>query len=248
MEVMKAIVLCAGRGGRLFPLTKDRPKCLLQFGDKTVLECCLESLKSRGIQDVVLVTGYKKEAIEVLVKEKGYQGISFVFNEKYADTNTAYSLNLALKEVDADFILINGDVLFDPTILDGLVNHSAENCIAVDTDIILGAEEIKVKAADGRVKRIGKDVDPRQSLGEAIGLYKIDRNLIGELTRIYDDLERRGENHHFFEKGFEEICRRSDEDGRFFGIFLTGHKPWVEIDTVEDFLYATREIFPKLCG
>jgi len=245
---MKAIVLCAGRGGRLFPLTKDRPKCLLQFGAKTILECCLENLKSKGILDVVLVTGYMKEAVEALVREKGYRGVSFVFNEKYAVTNTAFSLNRALKEVDTDFILINGDVLFDRAILDGLLNHPAENCIAVDADILLDVEEIKVKAADGRVERIGKEVDPGKSLGEAIGLYKIGRNLIGELALIYDDLERRGENHHFFEKGFEEICRQPAVDGRFFGIFLTDHKPWVEIDTAEDFQYATREIFPKLCG
>lgn len=245
---MKAVVLCAGRGGRLLPLTKDRPKCLLQFGEKTVLECCLENLKSEGIEDVVLVTGYKTEAVEALVREKGYQHASFIVNERYAVTNTAYSLNLALKRMDADFILINGDVLFDRAILEGLLKHPAGNCIAVDPDIPLDAEEIKVKAADGRVEKISKEVDPGQSLGEAIGLYKISRGFIRELSRIYDDLERRGENHHFFEKGFEEICRRSAGDGRSFGIFLTDHRPWVEIDTVEDFLYATREVFPKLCG
>jgi choline kinase len=245
---MKAVVLCAGRGGRLYPLTKDRPKCLLQFGEKTVLECCLENLKSAGIQDVVLVTGYKKESVEALVKEKRYQGVSFVLNEQYAITNTAYSLNLALKKMDSDFILVNGDVLFDRAILEGLLNHPVENCIAVDADIALDAEEIKVKAADGRVERIGKDVDPGQSLGEAIGLYKVSRGLIQELALIYDDLEKRGENHHFFEKGFEEICQRSASDGRAFGIFLTDHRAWVEIDTVEDFLYATRKVFPKLCG
>jgi choline kinase len=118
----------------------------------------------------------------------------------------------------------------------------------VDPNIPLDAEEIKVKATDGRVEKISKEVDPGQSLGEAIGLYKISRSLIWELSRIYDDLERKEENHHFFEKGFETICRRSAGDGRSFGIFLTDHKPWVEIDTVEDFLYATREVFPKLCG
>jgi len=248
METMKAVVLCAGRGGRLYPLTKDGPKCLLRFGEKTVLECCLENLKSAGILDVVLVTGYKTDAVETLVKEKDYQRVSFVFNEKYAVTNTAYSLNLALKKMDADFILINGDVLFDRAILEGLLKHPAGNCIAVDPDIPLDAEEIKVKAADCRVEKISKEVDPRQSLGEAIGLYKISRGLIRELSRIYDDLERRGENHHFFEKGVETICQRSAGDGRSFGIFLTDHRPWVEIDTVEDFLYATREVFPKLCG
>lgn len=245
---MKAVVLCAGRGGRLFPLTKDGPKCLLQFGQKTILDCCLENLKAAGIEDVVLVAGYKKEAIEAKVREKHYDRVSFVVNEQFAVTNTAYSLNLALKGMDADFILINGDVLFDRAILEGLIRHPARNCIAVDPDIALDAEEIKVKATDGRVEQISKELDPAQSLGEAIGLYKISREIVHDLSAIYEDLEKRGENHHYFEKGFEKICQQPAADGRFFGIVLTGHRPWVEIDTIEDFLYAAREIFSKLCG
>lgn len=245
---MKAVILCAGRGGRLFPLTKDRPKCLLEFGPTTVLECCLDNLNAAGIRDTLLVTGYKKEAVEALVKSKGYTHVAFVVNEKFGTTNTAYSLNLALKSVDSDFILVNGDVLFNPSILESLLRHPGRNCIAVDSDIALDSEEIKVKARDGRVEKIGKEVDPRQSLGEAIGLYKIGRDLVGELTGIYDDLERRGEWHHFFEIGFDILCRRSQGDGRGFGIVLTERRPWVEIDTIEDFVHAEREIFPKLRG
>ena len=245
---MKAVILCAGRGGRLFPLTNDKPKCLLEFGKKTVLEHCLENLSLGGIRDVVLVTGYKKEAIEALIKEKGYQRISFVFNKKFAVTNTAYSLNLALPKMDDDFILINGDVLYDRAILEGLLRHPDKNCIVVDPTIALDTEEIKVRAVNGRVEKISKVVDPGQSLGEAIGLYKISRDLIKDLSRIYDELEKRGEYHHFFEKGFEAICDRAAGDGQYFGICLTDHRPWAEIDTIEDFLYATREIFPKLHG
>lgn len=245
---MKAIILCAGRGGRLYPLTKDKPKCLLEFGAKTVLECCLENLRSAGIQDILLVTGYKKESVEALVRSRDFGRVAFVVNEKFGTTNTAYSLNLALKSVDSDFILINGDVLFDRAILEGLLRHPDKNCIAVDADIALDSEEIKVEARQGRVEKIGKELDPRQSLGEAIGLYKIGRDLIGELAAIYDDLERRGEWHHFFEKGFDILCQRFQGDGRGFGLVLTERRPWVEIDTIEDFLYAEREIFPKLCG
>ena len=245
---MKAVILCAGRGGRLFPMTKDRPKCLVRFGDKTILEYCLENLNSVGIRDVLLVTGYKKEAIETLVREKKYHQVSFVYNEKFSITNTAYSLNLALKEMDSDFVLINGDVLFDKAILQGLLRHPDKNCIVVDPRIALNTEEVKVRASHGRVEKISKEVYPEQSLGEAIGIYKISRDLIQELSRIYDYLERHGELHHFFEKGFEAICDQPSRDGRYFGIFLTDERPWVEIDTIEDYLYARREIFPKLCG
>lgn len=245
---MKAIVLCAGRGGRLRPLTEDIPKCLLNIGGKTILECCLENLRASGIQDIILVTGYMKELVEKHVNEKRYQGISFVYNERYAGTNTAYSLNLALKEMDADFIIINGDVLFDKTILEDLIQHPTKNCIAVDADILLDQEEIKVIAQNGHVEKISKELDPRRSLGEAIGLYKISRVLIPDLIRLYDGLEVRGELHHFFEKGFDKICKDGGGEDRLFGISFTHRRPWVEIDTIEDFDYARREIFPRICG
>jgi choline kinase len=244
---MKAIILCAGKGGRLRPLALDRPKCLLKFGEKTILECCLESLYASGIQDVVLVTGYKKELVEDLIMAKRYRGVAFVDNENFGRTNTAYSLHIALKAMDSDFILINGDVLFDREILVDLINHPDQNCIAVDRDISLDSEEIKVIARDGRVKKISKEADPAESLGEAIGLYKISCGLIPDLIRIYDELERRGEIHHFFEKGFEKICDEDGGDGRSFGISFTNRRPWVEIDTIEDFQYARREVFPRLC-
>jgi choline kinase len=244
---MKAIVLCAGRGGRLRPLTDDRPKCLLAFGDRTILECCLDKMKSVGIRDVVLVTGYKKEMIEQLVLEKSLNGVAYVHNADYAGTNTAVSLNLALKVVDDDFILANGDVLFDAEILGDLLRYPGPHCIAVDTDIPLDREEIKVIARKGRVAKIGKDLDPEHSLGEAIGLYKVGRGLIPDLIRIYDDLECRGEFHHFFEKGFERVCEEGG-DARIFGLSATAGRPWVEIDTHKDFDYARREIFPRVCG
>jgi len=244
---MKAIVLCAGRGGRLRPLTDDRPKCLLAFGNRTILECCLDKMRSVGISDIVLVTGYKKEMIESLIREKSTDGVVYVHNVDYAGTNTAVSLNLALKVVDDDFILANGDVLFDVEILGDLLRYPHPHCIAVDTDIPLDREEIKVIARDGRVAKIGKELDPKLSLGEAIGLSKVGRGLIPDLIRIYDDLERRGEFHHFFEKGFDRVCAEGG-NGRFFGLSATAGRPWVEIDTHEDFDYARREIFPRVCG
>lgn len=245
-ERLKGIVLCAGRGLRLGNLTDGRPKCLLPFAGRTILDFCLDSFQAAGIDEVVLVTGYGRELVERLVAERGDRKVTFVVNARFAETNTAFSLNLALRAVDAGFILANGDVLFDPGILRDVILHPAANCLAVDTDIALDVEEIKVVAREGRVAEIGKELDPRRSLGEAIGLNKVSRGLIGELRRIYDDLERRGELHHFFEKGFARICAEAGAEDRSFGIVPTARRPWVEIDTPEDFAYAQREVAPRL--
>jgi len=243
---IQGIVLCAGRGGRLRPFTDDTPKCLLSFGGKTILERCLDGLRAAGVGDIILVTGYHRELIERFCEERGYPGIMFVVNEAYARTNTAVSLNLALKRTASDVVVVNGDVLFDPSILADLVALPASHGAAVDADISLDGEEIKVIVRGGRIVKIGKDLDPKDSLGEAIGMYKIGRAAIGDLIRIYDDLESMGELQHFFEKGFDLLNGHGSGDERSFGVFLTRGRPWVEIDTLEDYRYAERDIAPRL--
>jgi choline kinase len=227
-------------------LTADQPKCLVDVGGRTILEFCLANLVAAGIVEVVLVTGYKSELVERLALDKCRTRVTFVQNEEYARTNTAVSLNLALKRMDSDFVLVNGDVLFDRGILDDLLRDPARNCLVVDPDVALDGEEVKVIARDGRVEKVGKDADPARSLGEAIGLNKIGRDLIPELVAIYDGLEKRGEVGHYFEKGFDVICGRGGADGRAFGVCLTRRRPWAEIDTLEDYEYAVREIAPRL--
>lgn len=233
--------MCAGKGNRLYPLTKDKPKCLLSLGEKTILEHIIENFNIAGIEEIFLVTGYNRDLIEDLVKKRQFSGIRFIVNEKFAETNTAFSLNLALKEIDSDFILLNGDVVFDKDILIELISHTEENCVVVDNTVNLNEEEVKVIALDGHIQRVGKEFDPKDCLGEAIGMNKISRSLIPWLSQVFDDLEDKGEFQHFFEKGFDRICENS---GRF-GIMLT-NKAWIEIDTIDDFYHAQNKIFPKI--
>jgi choline kinase len=243
---MKAVVLCAGAGRRLRPLTDDRPKCLVEVGGRTILESCLANLAAAGIVEVVLVTGYMSDLVERYARERSRAHVTFVRNEDFASTNTAVSLNLALGGMDSDFALVNGDVLFDRGILEDLLRHPTRHCLAVDPDISLGEEEVKVVVRGGRVVKVGKDADPALSLGEAIGLNKIGLDIVPELAAVYAGLERRGELGHYFEKGFDEICGKGGAGGHAFGAVLTGRRPWVEIDTLEDYEYAVKEIAPRL--
>jgi len=243
---IQGIVLCAGRGGRLSPLTDALPKCLLTFDGRTILERCLEGLRSAGVGEIFLVTGYHRDMIERFVRDRGYSGITFVVNADYARTNTAVSLNLALKKAEADVVVVNGDVLFDQGILADLVALPSVLGAAIDADIPLDGEEIKVIVRGNRIIRIGKDCDPKKSLGEAIGLYKIGRDSIAGLIRIYDDLEKKGEFHHFFEKGFDLLNDRGPAGERAFEIFLTQGRPWIEIDTLEDYRHAECDVAPRL--
>jgi len=187
-----------------------------------------------------------KEVVERAAHDLYGNRATFVHNDDYASTNTAVSLNRALRDIDSDFILVNGDVLFDQGILENLLRRPSPNCLAVDAEATLDGEEVKVIVRDGRVERVGKDIDPTASLGEAIGLNKIGRNLVPELVRVFDRLEAGGEFGHYFEKGIDEICRGAGNAGRSFGVSLTGGRPWIEIDTIEDYEHARRDIAPKL--
>ena len=240
-----AIILCAGRGGRLRPLTDDRPKCLLSPGGRPILERCLDSLGKAGIRQTVVVTGYRADMVEAFVREKNYAGIRFVPNPEFAVTNTAVSLHLALGAIGTDVLVINGDVIFDPAVLDDLLAAPEPSAVAVDRDVPLDAENVKVIAGNGRLTRIGKDLDPRLCLGEAIGLNKVGAALLPELVRVYAGLERRGERQHFFERGFDVLV---GDGGPSFGLSFTRGRPWVEIDTLEDLTHAERDIVPRLPG
>jgi choline kinase len=243
---MKAVILCAGLGGRLRPLTEAVPKCLLDVGGESILDRCLRNLEGAGISGVVIVTGYRNELVEQAALRSMPGRVSFVHNADYARTNTAFSLNLALKAMDSDFILVNGDVVFDKAILDDLVRHPCRSCLAVDQDAALDHEEVKVIVRDGRVDKVGKDADPGRSQGEAIGLNKIGADLIADLIGVFDGLEAKGELHHYFEKGFDVLCGRDGSGGPGFGVCPTRRRPWVEIDTFEDYDYALKEIIPGL--
>lgn len=239
-----AIVLCAGRGGRLRPLTDDRPKCLLSPGGRPILERCLTALRQAGVGETVLVTGYRADLVEAFAAAGGYPGVRFVRNPDYASTNTAVSLRLALQTLDSDALVINGDVVFDPALLGDLLARPEPSAVVIDGAASLSAEEVKVIADGERLVRIGKDLEPGLCLGEAIGLNKVGRAFLPELVRAYLDLERRGERNHFFEKGFDILALSGD--GWPFGLAATQGRPWVEIDTPEDYSHAELDIIPRI--
>ncbi len=247
---MRAVILCAGRGQRLRPLTDERPKCLLELGGRTILERCLSAMRGAGLRDFLLVTGYRAEMVEAEARRCLPEGgAAFISNPDFEETNTSVSLRIALNASPGrDCLQANGDVLFDPALLDDLLRHPAPNAVVVDEAGPLGAEEVKVTVRDGRVARISKRLDPDICLGEAIGLNRIGAATAAELVRIYEDFEARGERSHFFEAGFDRLAA-GDPGGRHaFGLVSTAGRAWIEIDTPEDFEHARRDIAPKLRG
>ena len=119
---MKALILASGKGERLFPLTKEIPKSLVNIGNRTILGHQLSNLFGCGIKDVVITTGFFEGKIKEYIKKR-YSNInvSYVNNPRYNSTNYIYSMWLTKEFIDDDIILLHGDLLFDAKLLERLI-------------------------------------------------------------------------------------------------------------------------------
>ena len=127
---MIAVILAAGMARRLRPLTDTMPKCLLKIGDKSLLQRSVDSLISCGINEFVVVTGYRSRMITDFLKDNYTDKIfHFVDNDDYDTTNNIYSLWLAMPYVKGkDFLLLDSDILYDSKLLDKVME---EECSAL---------------------------------------------------------------------------------------------------------------------
>ncbi|MDA0755569.1 MAG: phosphocholine cytidylyltransferase family protein [Proteobacteria bacterium] len=235
---MKAIILAAGVGSRIRPLTDNCPKSLLKINGKTILEMMLSHIKTCGINEVIFVLGYLQDQIKNYVKTKFPDLIvQFITNEKYEVTNTGYSLMLTKDFVkNSTFIKFDADVVFDINILKTLIASEYDNCLCIDKNINLDAEEIKVIIKDdNRVVKASKTVNPLDAIGESIGIEKIS----GETAHtLFNDLElmMKDEQYHqeYYEAAYERLI---EKDVPFYALDISGLR-WTEIDTKEDFMLA----------
>lgn len=238
--VLKAIILAAGVGSRIRPLTDNCPKCLLKVGGVTILERMITNIRECGIDEVIIVLGYLDTKIERFVKDIFPDlSVQFAVNDKFSETNTGYSLMLAEAFTNGTgFVKFDADVVFDKTILRRLLDSNYENCLCIDRNIQLDAEEIKVIVEDGnRVVQASKIADPKLAIGESIGIEKIGsataKTLFAELTSMM----AQSSNHQlYYEFAYERLIKKTTP---FHALDITG-LAWTEIDTKEDFLFANQ--------
>ena len=129
---MKAIIIAAGKGERLYPLTKDTPKCLLKISkEQCILGNQVNLFRSNGIDEIIVVVGYLAHKIEKFLKSFSDIRITTIYNPFYNTTNSIVSCWLAQKYMDNDFLLLNGDTVIHETILNDILKSKNDMCIAV---------------------------------------------------------------------------------------------------------------------
>ncbi len=239
---MKAIILAAGVGSRIRPLTDNCPKSLLKIGGVTILERMLTHIQACGINDVVFVLGYLQEQVKVLVTEAFPElNAHFIVNDRYRETNTGFSLMLTEDFVKGSpFVKFDADVVFDKEILENLLACNDQNVLCIDKEINLDAEEIKVVVnEDNRVVKASKTVAPNEAIGESIGIEKICADTAIQLFAELKEMMENEENYQEYYEGAYE--RLMEKEVPFYALDITGLK-WSEIDTKQDF-NAAEKIF-----
>lgn len=171
----KAIILNAGQGRRLLPLTTEVPKCLLPVDSRrTILELQLSTLAQCGIQRVAVIVGFGAEKVAqfLATHPRADLKITTRYNPLFKTSNNLISCWMAIPEMTEDFLLLNGDTLFAPAILHRvLAAPVAPVTLAIDRKREYDADDMKVTLNDGRqLRAVGKSLDPALVHGESIGL------------------------------------------------------------------------------
>lgn len=239
---MKAVILAAGVGKRLWPVTQHRPKCLIEIGGRTLLHRYLQSLAEAGVQRADVVVGYKQEMIRAAVASNdcGVR-VNFLVNEQF-HRGSISSLWVARTALDDDVIIMDADVLFHQEILRRLVRSPYPNALLMDESVKQTGEECMVVVEGGRVVALTKKMPLHYDYaGEGVGFLKVrqaDTPHVVASLRTYVDREA-------WQMEYEDALLE------FFREVKVGHEkigglPWTEIDFPEDVEKAERDVLPKL--
>ena len=228
---MKTVILAAGAGSRLKPLTDHMPKCLLKVGVKRILEMTIENLLATNNSEIIIITGYLENKIREFLRERfPHLKITYIYNEFFASTNNIYSLWLAKDAVlGDDMMMMDSDIVFDERIITKIQNSGYKNCLALKRHDVHD-EEIKVKTdTRGCIIEIGKEVNVSEAAGESIGIEIFGKEALTELYFILDrKVMTEKKVNQFYEAAFQELS-----DNNLFIVDITEYF-CMEIDTEED--------------
>ena len=240
---MIGMVLAAGAGKRLQPLTDDLPKTLLEVdGERTILDVVLGNLSAVGLDEVVVVTGFASHRIEDRrhsLEERHDLSVDLLFNPKAEEWNNAYSLWCARERFGEGVLLVNGDTVHPAGVEERVLERrdGAEIVVAVDDEKHLDEEEMKVRLdGDGLLERVTKQMDPSEAYAEYMGVTLIEPAAAEGLAEALEATWRRDPG-LYYEDGFQEY---RDRGGRV-GVAPIGALEWVEVDDHAD-LARAREV------
>lgn len=250
---MKMIILAAGKGERLMPLTRNTPKPLLDLGNgNTLLEEQVQSMARSGVvHEIVLVIGYLADQVEAKMQRYRRGGIAIrtVFNPFHEVSNNLMSLWLAKHEMaEQDFMVTNGDNLFVPEVFRSMVTDCGEGIsLALSRKSQFESDDMKVALEHGLVARVSKRIDDHEAQAESPGLTLVKGNRSVRLFREHLEVLARQKAH--LDSFWLEVLNGLYESGvPVHSWFFDGATQWQEVDFHADVQKLKTGIYEKLCS
>jgi len=236
MTITHAIILSAGQGSRLGETTRDRPKCLIPFAGKTLIEWQVEALIANGITDIAVVTGFRTEMVEAVLAPIAGAAIRIVFNPFFHVADNLGSCWMARAEMMEDFIILNGDTLVSPEIVARLIaGATAPITVTIDIKPSYDEDDMKVTRKGDRLVAIGKRLSAEESNAESIGMLafrgegpSIFRETVDAMMRTADGVKR------WYLRAIDEIAPQG-----VVGTVSIAGLDWAEVDFPADLAIAT---------
>src|SRR5829696_3629833 len=173
---MRAIIIGAGRGSRLMPTTADAPKCFAEVGGQRILDWAVDAFRANGIEQIAFIGGYQIEKVR-----GAYPQFAFRHNDRWEQNNILTSLFYAEDLMDGPFVCSYSDILFRPSVLEGLLANDADMALSVDTAWMERYETRtehppddaeKATVADGLISRVDRKIPEQDAHGEFTGVAK----------------------------------------------------------------------------
>ena len=239
-RITTALLLAAGTGSRLLPLTKKLPKCLTMVNETSILERLINSLNQHGFKRLVVVTGHLEDCIRNYLETRaGNVKIEYIFSPLYKTTNNIYSLWMARKVINEPFLLVESDLIFDPSLLGDMLYP--DRIAIAQMQPWLNGSTVTIDPSN-RVDAFhfspkGKNRDRYKT----VNIYSLS---LASWHRVIQELDQyilAGRVNDYYEAVFQQMVA---EDKLSFQAVFFDHKPWYEIDTIEDLALAEM-MFPS---
>ncbi len=233
---MKAIILSAGQGRRLMPLTSNMAKCALPLHGISILEWQLSQISQCDIDEVIVVTGFAFEKVDTIVESIKSIKARTLHNPMYAHTDNLGTCWEARSEMDEPFVLMNGDTLFEAAILQRLLNSDKAYSItlATDTKPHFDLDDMKIIADDQRLLKVSKQLDISLVSAESIGLMVFDKTGSKAFT---EKLEEMMDKSDALKLWYLSAIDQLASEG-IVGICPINGLSWCEVDDAADFSAA----------
>jgi 2-aminoethylphosphonate-pyruvate transaminase len=240
---MKTVILAAGMGTRLRPISNNIPKAFVEIDNVPLIIRSLENIKSFDIEDVIIVIGYGGDYFKKKIGTKYKKiKIKYVLNEDFSKTGSMYSLSKTEGLVDDDILLFESDLLYEKKAIQCLIDSKEPNEILIATLSGSGDEVYIVVNENNELINLGKNITNKQdAMGELVGISKLSLDFLTELYKLAKvDYNNNNLNYHYEEvifklsKTYPIKCK------------LIRDLNWIEIDNLEDLNRAKNIIYPKI--